>query len=170
MLIVGSMYSGKSTMLIDKVETLKGLGMKCLVINHVNDTRVSGSFVQTHDGLSIPAIKTDDILLTTTTGYEAVAIDEAQFFTNLKTAVLHMVEQKGQHVVVAGLNGDYLRKPFGELLDLVSYADTVVWTRAECGVCKNAKASFTLRLSPETDTVSVNSSYVPACRSCYIKM
>jgi|TARA_B110000091_G_scaffold211366_1_gene255871 thymidine kinase len=167
-IIIGSMYSGKSTLLINKVETLKVLGMKCLVINHVNDTRVSGSFVQTHDGHCISAIKTNDILLTTTTGYEAVAIDEAQFFPNLKTAVMHMVEHNGQHVYVAGLNCDYLRNPFGEMLDLIPYADTIVWTRADCGVCKKGKASFTLRLTGETDIVSVGSAYVPACRSCYL--
>lgn len=167
-LISGSMFSGKTTMLIDKVATLRELGMKCLVVNHVTDSRVCGEFVETHDSISIPAVKSDSLLTVSTIGYDAVAIDEAQFFTNLKLAVLNMVEKKGQHVIVAGLSGDYLRRPFGELLELVPYADTVVWTRAMCGICATVKASFTLRLSEETQKVSVDSTYVPTCRGCYM--
>ena len=63
-LILGSMYSGKSTELIRRIQRLKSIGMRCCVINHVNDTRVAGDFIQTHDGNKFTAIKTDDLLLT----------------------------------------------------------------------------------------------------------
>jgi len=83
-LILGSMYSGKSTELIRRIQRLKSIGMRCCVINHVNDTRVTGDFIQTHDGNKFTAIKTDDLLLTRVTDYDAIAIDEGQFFMNLK--------------------------------------------------------------------------------------
>jgi thymidine kinase len=167
-LIIGSMYSGKTTALIDKVVTLRDLGLKCLIVNHTNDSRVEGPAIQTHDGKTFPAMKTDDVLLLHTLGYDAIAIDEGQFFPHLKTAVMNMVEKKGQHVIVAGLSGDYLRRPFGEMLELIPVADNVQWLRADCVKCNN-KASFTKRISDETEKVSVNSEYIALCRLCYVK-
>ena len=166
--IIGSMYSGKTTALIDKVLSLRQLGLKCLIVNHTNDSRVEGPAIQTHDGTTFPAMKTDDVLQLHTLGYDAVAIDEGQFFSHLKTAVMHLVESKGQHVIVAGLSGDYLRQPFGEMLELIPLADSVQWLRADCNSC-DSKASFKKRLSDEKEKVAVESDYVALCRTCYLK-
>jgi thymidine kinase len=166
--ILGSMYSGKTTALIEKVLALRALGLKCLIVNHTNDSRVEGPAIQTHDGQTVTAMKTDDVLLLHTLGYDAIAIDEGQFFPHLKMAVLNMVEKKGQHVIVAGLSGDSWRRPFGEMLELVPVADNVQWLRADCVKC-DSKASFTKRISDETEKVSVNSEYIALCRACYVK-
>jgi len=169
-LIFGSMYSGKSTELMRRVKRVQSIGMRCLVINHANDTRVQGDFVQTHDGNTLAATKTDDLLLVRVQPYDTIAIDEAQFFSNLKTAVMLMVEKHGKHVIVAGLSGDYQRKPFGEILDLVPLADDVEYKRALCKRCAHPgrPASFTQRVSTETETVSVESTYRAVCRLCYL--
>lgn len=169
-LIIGSMYSGKSTELMRRVECLKSIGTRCLVINHQNDTRVDGGFVQTHTGKRIPARKTDDLLMVDFRAYDSIAIDEGQFFSNLRTAVMIMVEKHGKHVIVAGLSGDYLRQPFGEILDLIPVADDIQYKRALCAQCCHPTrlASFTKRVSDEKDTVSVESSYLALCRVCYI--
>jgi len=169
-LIIGSMYSGKSTELMRQVARLKSIGMRCLVINHTNDTRVDGDYVQSHDGKKIEAIKTDDLLLTNVRPYDAIAIDEAQFFQNLKSAVMLMVETHNKHVIVAGLSGDYERKAFGEILDLVPLADNVHFKRALCAKCchPGRPASFTKRLSGETDLVSVVGTYSAVCRLCFL--
>ena len=98
-LIIGSMYSGKSTELMRQVARLKSIGMRCLVINHTNDTRVDGDYVQSHDGEQVVAAKTDDLLLINVRPYDAIAIDEAQFFPNLKSAVMLMVETHNKHVM-----------------------------------------------------------------------
>ena len=170
-LIIGSMYSGKSTELMRQVSRLKSIGMRCLVINHANDTRVDGNFVQSHDGKKVEAIKTKDLLLTNIRPYDAVAIDEAQFFPNLKTAVMIMVEKHKKHVIVAGLSGDYERNAFGEILDLVPLADNVHFKRALCAQCQHPSrpASFTKRLSNEKDLVSVGGTYMAVCRLCYLE-
>ena len=89
------------------VQRLQSIGMRCLVVNHSNDIRVQGDFVQSHTGHKMAAIKTDDIMLIDGRAYDAVAIDEAQFFSNLKAAVLLLVQKYKKHVIVAGLNGDY---------------------------------------------------------------
>lgn len=170
-LIIGSMYSGKSTELMRRVKRVKSIGMRCLVINHSNDTRVDGDFMQTHDGSTLAAVKTNDLLLVNTKPYDTVAIDEAQFFHNLRTAVMLMVETHNKHVIVAGLSGDYLRQSFGEILQLVPLADDVEYKRALCKRCAHPgrPASFTKRVSEETETVSVGSTYMAVCRACYLE-
>jgi thymidine kinase len=169
-LIIGSMYSGKSTELIHRVNRFRNIGMKCLVINHTNDTRVLDEAVQTHDGDMLPAKKTDDILLVDTRPYDMIAIDEGQFFRNLKTAV-HFMVKAGKYVIVAGLNGDYQRNKFGEILDLIPIADNVTFKRALCKRCRhpNKEAAFTKRIGAQTGTVNVNCKYVAVCRQCYEK-
>lgn len=168
--ICGSMFSGKTTELMRRIRRLKSIGMRCVVINHASDTRVEGAFVQTHDGFKLPAIKTPDLLLTDIRAYDAVAIDEAQFFPNLVAAVRVMVETHGKFVLVAGLNGDYRRQSFGDICQLLPLADDMTFTRAFCNKCRNGTlASFTQRLTSEEDTVSVGGSdkYCAVCRRCY---
>lgn len=169
-LIIGSMYSGKSTELMRRIARLKSIGMRCLVINHANDTRVDGDYVQSHDGKKVAAVKTNDLLLTNIRPYDAIAIDEAQFFNNLKTAVITMVETHNKHVIVAGLSGDYQRNAFGEILELVPLADSVEFKRALCAKCchPGRPASFTKRISDEKDLVSVGGTYMAVCRICYL--
>ena len=164
-IIIGSMYSGKSTELMRRVNRWTSIGMKCLVISHVNDKREG---VQNHDGQHIAAVKTNEILLEGTGQYDAVAIDEAQFFTNLRVAVQLMVE-KNKHVVVAGLNGDYQRQKFGEILELIPYADNVTFKKALCQLCAHPcrDASFTKRLDSAPEIVSVDSKHIAVCRQCY---
>lgn len=154
-----------------RVQRLKSVGVKCLVVNHSMDTRVHGDFVQTHTGERAAAKKTDDLLLMDVRPYDAIAIDEGQFFSNLKAAVMLMVEKHGKHVIVAGLSGDFRRKPFGEILDLIPLADDVQFKRALCARCRHPDkaASFTKRVSDETSTVSVSSEYRALCRHCYLE-
>jgi len=170
-LIIGSMYSGKSTELMRRVNRVQSIGMQCLVINHSNDTRVEGDFVQSHKGARHEAVKTTNLLLVNTKPYDTIAIDEAQFFTNLQTTVMLMVETHKKHVIVAGLSGDYLRQPFGEILKLIPLADDVEYKRALCKRCAHPgrPASFTKRITNETETVSVASTYMAVCRLCYLE-
>lgn len=169
--IIGSMYSGKSTELVRRVQRLRSIGVNCLVVNHTKDTRVNGGFVQSHSGEQISATKIDELLMIDVRPYDAIAIDEGQFFTNLKTAVMLMVEKHNKHVIVAGLSGDYARNPFGDMLELIPLADDVQFKRALCARCRHPEraASFTTRLSDETSTISVNSEYIAVCRSCYME-
>ena len=164
-IILGSMYSGKSTTLIKKTEGFQKIGKKCLLVNHVLDSRVSGNYVKTHDDTTLEAVKTDDLATLDVEDFDVILIDEGQFFTNLKTEVEKMLEQN-LTVIVAGLNGDFNMNKFGEMIDLVPIADNIIYLQANCYNCDD-KASFTKRLSSEEQVVSVNSSYAPACRKCH---
>lgn len=111
------------------------------------------------------------MLLTNIRPYDAIAIDEAQFFHNLQTAVMVMVETHKKHVIVAGLSGDYKRNAFGEILKLVPLADDVHFKRGLCAHCRHPgrPASFTKRLSGEKDLVSVGGRYMAVCRLCFLE-
>jgi len=148
-LILGPMYSGKTTLLLSK---------QCgntLIINHSFDTRTDG--VKTHDGVEVAALKCKQISVKKK--FDWVLIDEAQFFDNLDG-----VENLAPTVVVAGLSGDYMQRPFGKLLDLIPKADKVTFLKARC-VC-GAPASFTKRISDNKKLISVNSQYIPVCGGC----
>lgn len=164
-IILGSMFSGKSTKLIQKTEGFQRFGKRCLLVNHVLDSRVNGNYVKTHDGITLEAVKTDDLATLCLKNFEVILIDEGQFFKNLKTEVEKML-QKNKIVIIAGLNGDFNMNKFGEMIDLVSLSDNVVYLQATCYNC-GENASFTKRLSSEEEVVSVNSSYAPSCRKCH---
>lgn len=149
-LILGPMFSGKTTALLTR---RKG---NTLIINHLFDTRGAG--VKTHDGIEEVAMKCS--VLPNVSVYDTVLIDEAQFFTSLEG-----VEDLAPNVVVAGLSGDYLRKPFGKILELIPKADKVTFLTAVCDCGK--PAPFTKRISGEDCLVSVESEYKPKCRTCY---
>jgi len=164
-IIMGSMYSGKSTKLIQKTEGFQKIGKRCLLVNHVLDSRVSGNYVRSHDEIALEAIKTDDLATLDVKNFDVILIDEGQFFKNLKTEIEKMLEQKFT-VIVAGLHSDFNMNKFGEMIELIPLADIIIYLQANCYNC-DEKASFTKRLSREEQVVSVNSSYAPSCRKCH---
>lgn len=149
-LILGNMWSGKTT------ELLKHRKEKTLILNHSFDTRTTG--VKTHDGMEVEAVKC--LEFPDCTGYDTVLIDEFQFFSNIEG-----VESLAENVVVAGLSGDYLKRPFGKILTLIPKADKVIFLTANCAC--GEPAPFTKRISGCTDLVSVRSKYIPVCGKCY---
>jgi thymidine kinase len=152
-LILGAMFSGKTT------ELLKHRHGRTLIINHEFDTRTSG--VKTHDGIEVQAHKCSVLpVLPEESAYDTVLIDEAQFFASLDG-----VENLAPNVVVAGLSGDYMRRPFGKILDLIPKASKVIFLTARCSC--GERAPFTKRASADTSLVSVDAKYLPVCEECY---
>jgi len=148
--ILGPMFSGKTTTLLTRARG------KTVIINHVLDTRCEG--VKTHDGVEATALKCN--ALPVSIDADTVLIDEAQFFESLDC-----VETLAPNVVVAGLSGDYMRKPFGRILELIPIADkvTVLTAKCDCG----EPAPFTKRISIEKKLISVQSIYKPRCGRCF---
>ena len=96
-----------------------------------------------------------------------VILEESQFFTNLYETVLKLVETDSKHVIVVGLDGDYQRKPIGEVLQCIPIADTVTRLTAYCSVCRDGTlAPFTARKSNDLTQILVGGleSYMPVCR------
>lgn len=169
LVITGPMFSGKTTELIHRVRVHRERhGLRVLVVNHVKDVRASENTVRTHDGVTYPAVHAHDLMLVNTRQYDVVAIDEAQFFSNLGAFVDLETRRWGRRVIIAGLSGDYLRRPFGEMPRVLSLADHIVIKHATCATCSNP-AIFTQRLTNSKDTVDVGGAekYTAACRKCW---
>ena len=166
------MYSGKSTELIRRVNMYRSIGMDVLVVNHDIDNRYSNLHeIVSHTGDRITGLKVSSLSeLKTRKLPSIIAIDEAQFFKDLFDMVLYFVEQKNCKVIVSGLSGDFRRKPFGKILDLIPYSDNVWMSVAYCAVCKDGtKATFTARMDDNVKQVDVGNNYKAVCRKCYLR-
>ena len=189
---VSMMYGGKSTYLIHLVEAL-GRAEKILYINHASDTR--DELLSTHSNINIEAviskyatvIKLDaleDLWIHMSDkdieSYPVICIDEGQFFPDLYEGVLHFVEDLGKEVYVVGLKGDYKRKRFGGIADLLEISDTfsTLDSATLCDRCcsrggqdhKYNKALFTHRVDDTSgQQVEIGAdNYIPVCRECYL--
>ncbi|MCL7047328.1 hypothetical protein MKW94_004843 [Papaver nudicaule] len=100
---------------------------------------------------------------------DVIGIDEAQFFDDLYDFCCKAADHDGKTVVVAGLDGDYLRRRFGSVLDIVPLADSVTKLTARCEIC-GKRAFFTSRKTEDTETELVAGSdvYKPVCRQHYV--
>jgi thymidine kinase len=161
-MILGCMFSGKSTELMNQVSRLRAVGASVLVVNHTFDSRCSNE-VKTHAGSRMPAVKTTSLSNVNVGTYDVIGVDEAQFFKDLHV-VLDWVEA-GKDVYVAGLSGDFQRKPFGVISSLIPHADRIQVKQALCMAC-GEPAAFSKRVvcSDEKLLVGGKDQYVAACR------
>jgi thymidine kinase len=152
--------------------------MKVLYLNSSKDNRTPDSF-STHNctigTLPFESVKTDDLKVDIQ-NFDVIGVDEAQLFTNLKSSVLNWVENEKKIVIISGLNGDFRRKPFGEVNELVSYCDSVTKLTPFCISCKRYNntiraAHFTKRTTGDESTVLIGGKdlYIPTCRECFLK-
>ena len=111
--------------------------------------------------------KTDEEIM----NHDYIMIDEGQFFSDLKEYVLKWCEVFKKNIIVIGLDGDYKRNTFGQILDLIPVADQVTKLKALCKLCNDGtEALFTHRLSEEDEQVVISySKYIPVCRQHYLE-
>ncbi|CAI9090157.1 OLC1v1024866C1 [Oldenlandia corymbosa var. corymbosa] len=176
--IIGPMFAGKTTALLRRVKSASDSGRNVAMIKSSKDTRYAIDAVVSHDGVKFPCWALPDLLsLKQKLGpvaydkLELIGIDEAQFFDDLYDFCCEAADADGKTVVVAGLDGDYLRRSFGSVLEVVPLADTVTKLTARCELCRK-KAFFTLRKTDETQTELIGGAdmYMPVCRLHYAKL
>jgi thymidine kinase len=174
-LIIGSMYSGKSTELFRRISRFQAIGKKVLVINSSDDTRTDNS-IKTHNNVKLDALKLDKLLpLIEFQEYheaEVIGIDEAQFFDDLYNFILE-IEKTNKIVIISGLDGDFQRKPFGQVLDIIPLCDSVIKLNSLCMYKKDGSAaSFTKRINNDSEQqklVGAKDSYISVSRQGYFK-
>jgi len=180
-LILGPMFSGKTSKLLEIYKQCLFCNIPVIVINHNTDIRYHDSLLSTHDKNMIPCIQTNKLSsiwknkndITTEIGKaKVILINEGQFFEDLYECVIGMINSYDLKVYIAGLDGDFERKPFGQLLDLIPMCDTITKLTSICSICKNGTlAIFSRRLSNDkTQTLVGSENYIPLCRNCYSKM
>lgn len=170
-LILGPMYSGKTTRLVDLYNDYKDEDKNVLVVNYSADRRYHDTMLSTHDKVMIPCKFVSRLSQLyeegALTNINAILINEGQFFPDIFEFTLNMVENHNRNVHICGLDGDFQRNKFGRLLDLIPYCNEVIKLKANCKWCDN-HASFSHRISEETEQVVIGSdNYVPLCRGCY---
>lgn len=146
------------------------------MVKSSKDTRYAVDSVVTHDGKKFPCWALPDLMSFRRrlgdedyAKLEVIGIDEAQFFEDLYEFCCQAADEDGKTVIVAGLDGDYLRRSFGSVLDVIPLADTVTKLTARCELC-GKKAFFTLRKThdKEIELIGGMDMYMPVCRQHYI--
>jgi len=179
-IIIGPMFSGKTTELHRRLNICADAEYVVLYINSIKDTRAE--LISTHNSTLknselIQYVKTDNLLDIESNicmSADVIGIDEAQFFPDLFAFAKEMCETFGKKVIVSGLNGDFNRRPFGQVIDLITISDTITKLNPFCMQCRKTKntmtpALFSKRICTETDILLIGgkTQYIPTCRACY---
>ena len=171
--ICGSMFSGKTEELIRRLKRANYARQKVEIFKPAIDDRYDQDKVVSHDENKIhsTSIKSTREILSLANNIEVVGIDEAQFFDEDLVEICNYLANKGIRVIVAGLDMDYLGKPFGPIPKLMAIAESVTKVHAICVKCGNI-ANHSHRISVEKTLVVVGESrsYEPLCRSCFSKL
>lgn len=170
--ICGSMFSGKTEELIRRLKRAKFAQQRVEIFKPVIDTRYHEEEVVSHDSNAIqstpvPASSNIRILAQ---NVDVIGIDEAQFFDMELVNVCNDLANMGIRVIVAGLDMDYLGKPFGPIPGLLATAEYVTKVHAICMKCGNlAQNSHRFSASESLVLLGETESYEPLCRRCYVK-
>jgi thymidine kinase len=168
--ITGSMFSGKTEELIRRLRRSQFAGLKVEIFKPSLDNRYSETRVVSHDDKSIISTPVDNAsaILLFAGEVDVVGIDEAQFFDNSIVDVCNKLADDGIRIVIAGLDMDFMGKPFGPMPALLAIAEYVTKVHAICMRCGNL-AQYSFRKSEEAQVVLLGEKnlYEPLCRTCY---
>jgi thymidine kinase len=175
-LIIGCMFSGKSSELIRRLRNYRHIHKTILTINYKDDIRYGTDKIITHDKVSEPAIcikKLNPILnMNEYQKADIIAINEGQFFSDLYDVVTHIANTTDKIVIIAGLDGDSNKELFGDILKLIPHAEEVIKLSTYCKICCNGTiANFTKRICKSKNKIIIGGSdmFTPVCRKCYMK-
>lgn len=164
------MFSGKTEELIRRLKRARIAKMKVEIFKPKVDTRYHEVNVVSHDSNFIHSTPVDSAsqILLLANDVEVVGVDEAQFFDEGLPDVCETLANRGLRVIVAGLDMDYLGKPFGPLPQLLAIAEYVTKVHAICMKCGNlAHISHRIVNNSSRIMLGEQESYIPLCRTCY---
>ena len=169
--IAGSMFSGKSEELIRRLRRAQIARQKVQIFKPKIDDRFSEDHIISHSEMRIASVNLSssrELLAQVLPDTEVVGVDEGQFFDGELPAVCSALADQGKRVIVAGLDQDYLGKPFEPMPTLLAIAEYITKTHAVCVVC-GEPANHTQRLvqSRERVLVGAQNAYEARCRACF---
>ena len=170
--ICGSMFSGKTEELIRRLKRAKFARQQVEIFKPALDTRYSDEEVVSHDSNSIAStpIDTAASILLLASDKNVVGIDEAQFFDDGLVDVCNQLADNGVRVIIAGLDMDFKRVPFGSIPALCAIADEVTKVHAICVKCGYlAYVSHRITASDQRVLLGEKDDYEPLCRECYMR-
>jgi thymidine kinase len=170
-LILGPMFSGKSTRLIEQMRKYVYKAKKTIMVKFYADQRYSEkSEVVTHDLIKYDSINCKLLRnsFDTLKQYDVIGIDEGQFFADL-VEICEELALMGKIILIAALNGDFRMEPFPVIQRIISKSDKIKLLKAYCFNChKDAKFSLRIVQSNETVLIGAGEAYKPACRECHV--
>jgi len=169
--ITGSMFSGKSEELIRRLRRAQIAKQRVQIFKPAIDNRYSDTNIVSHSEMKIPSESVSssaELLARVHPDADVVGVDEGQFFDAELPAVLSQLADAGKRVIVAGLDQDYLGRPFEPMPQLLAIAEYITKTLAICMVC-GGPANHTQRLvqSSERVLVGATGTYEARCRHCF---
>jgi thymidine kinase len=169
--ITGSMFSGKSEELIRRLRRAQIARQRVQVFKPRFDGRYSGDHIVSHSDIRLASLTVSssrELLEAVDADTEVVGIDEGQFFDLELPLVCDTLADRGKRVIVAGLDQDYLGKPFEPMPQLLAIAEYITKTLAICMVCGNP-ANHTQRLVANSERVLIGAqgTYEARCRHCF---
>jgi len=185
-LIIGPMFAGKSTELIRIIKNYQVLNCKILTINHSINCRYGSDNIITHDLIEMKSnislndlslLLKDDLLLDKILNADVIVIEELQFFDNAFNTIVSLIDHYNKVVIAAGLDGDYKKNPFGDVLRLIPHAEKIIKLSSLCKKCNDGTpAHFTKRINNSNPNLNIdsvinvgnNNEYEAVCRFHFI--
>ncbi|KAE9331138.1 hypothetical protein PR003_g15156 [Phytophthora rubi] len=168
-LIIGPMFSGKSTELIRRIHRYQHAKLECLVVKYLFDTRHSEEMLSTHDKVFVEAMPVQTLaeVRPFLDQFDVIGIDEGQFYPDL-VDFCQDAANRGKVVVVAALDATFERKAFESVVELIPTAEQVIKLNAICSSCGH-DAAFTRRLVADKtlELIGGIEMYEPRCRQCF---
>lgn len=170
--IVGSMFSGKSEELIRRLRRAQIARQKVQVFKPKIDDRYSIEQIASHSGMthvSKPVMTAAELMAQIEADTQVVGIDEGQFFDMEIIEAANELARSGKRVIIAGLDQDYMGRPFEPMPQLLSVAEFITKTHAICVKCGNT-ANYSQRTSDSLSRVEVGAGdkYEARCRKCFV--
>jgi thymidine kinase len=175
-LIIGPMFSSKTTTLLEIYKHCIFCNIPVTIINHTIDNRYHDTMLSSHDKIMAPCLQattlsdiwTNTEAVNVVRNSKVILINEGQFFPDLYEVVVDMLKYN-KKIYICGLDGDFERKKFGNILDLIPLCDKVRKLTSLCSTCKDGTlAIFSMRLTKEKEQTVVGcDNYIPVCRKCY---
>ena len=178
-LILGPMFSGKTTRLISTYKTILSRNVipsNILVVNHSFDTRYSNKYLATHTEVSNIKCNMMENLMPITKqyinehDYKHIIINEGQFFNDILTWIRYIVEKHvNVEITISGLDADYKQEPFGDFLNIIPFCREIEKLTSNCYKCNSKTAEMTIRESEKTEQVVVGNQdiYKSICTDCF---
>ena len=172
-IICGPMFSGKTTELLRRVRRYMIQNEQCLLLKSTEE-RYKDSLrrIVSHDQHYLEAHPCDKLYDKFQEACSAgvIGIDEGQFFEDI-VPFSEELANRGKIVIIASLDSDFRREPFGKITELIAKAEDITKLTSICFLCKQ-DAAFSARITPEQDVVLIGGSekYRPVCRACYFEM
>lgn len=169
-LIIGPMFSGKSTELLRRINRFNISKHKCILIKYLNDNRYNSNNVITHDKIeyNILSIKTDNIsnIFNELNKYDIIGIDEGQFYKDIN--LVNNLANNGKIIIIAALDCTFEMKPFTNIIEIIHLCEKIVKLNSICMKCYKNNASFNKRITNDTnlELIGGTDKYISICRYC----